>query len=343
MAKAIDVIVTADFTGPKIATFENRAIVFLAHWIENAGNARSFPLHLACIGEPPTSVAWMAKRANAQITIHAPHPLAHQRPSLNKQRGFEIEPKTDYFLLLDTDVWVLSDFSDLVELGYTIAAAPDAKPRVPTTYWHEIYAAFGMSPPTERLCSIRGELGWSLGISRTYPGQEEELTNMFPYYNAGILYAPWSCNLSARWAENAYRIADLFSDRSLSEPLEGVLVSDQAAFALAVEQLKREGVPFTSLASHFHGTRHHLYADALELSDVKLYHAIGFARSKSHPFHYGTFLVKKLWREWRLQRQQHPILKRIGDFWTAHTTVTYPLVRRLYQTYKRQYLDAYSK
>lgn len=341
--ESFDIVVTADFTGSVAKKFETRAIVFLAHWMENAGRARDFPLHLACIGSPPESVKWMAKKSNAKITIHAPHPFANKRPSLNKQRGFDVERETDHFLLLDTDVWVLSDISDLRHLGHTIAASPDAKPRVPSSYWNKIYNAFEMPIPSERICSIRGEFGWSLGISPKYAGQENDLTSMFPYYNAGIIYAPWSCNLSTRWVENAERIEALFSNREPSMADEGVLVSDQAAFAVTVQQLKNEGLPFRSLDSSYHMTRHHLYADSSLLSKTNLYHAIGFGNSGRHPMLYAFFLMKKLRREWSLQGRQWLSRAYIRDFWLAHTSVTYPLSRRTYKTYSRHFKQEFSK
>lgn len=341
MTNSIDVVVVADFTGPKAQVFEIRTIFFLATWLEYAGSAQQFPLHLACIGTPPPAVARMAERAKAYITLHEPHPLAQLRPSFNKQRGFEVARQTDHLLLLDADVWVLSDFSELATLGYTLAAAPSGKTRVPSHYWHRIYAAFQMDSPPERIATIRGEYGWPLGQTPFYDGQEAELTNMFPYYNAGILYAPWSCSLSERWAENAQRIAALFPN---GDPQTGadaaVMVSDQASFALTVEQLKRESVPFVRLSPPFHTNRIHLYAGGIKLSEVKLYHATEFAQERSYPIsNYGKLLLKRMMHEWLYRHPNHPRLAYLWDFAISHSTVTYPLLCRIHQAYKKQFVN----
>ena len=49
----IDVVTVPDFSGQAARTFEARTLLFLASWMANAGKARSWPLHLACIGQPP--------------------------------------------------------------------------------------------------------------------------------------------------------------------------------------------------------------------------------------------------------------------------------------------------
>ncbi len=69
---AFDVVTVPDFAGANAHIFEARALFFLASWMERAGAAKEFPVHLACIGEPPESVRWLAERAGASITVHEP-------------------------------------------------------------------------------------------------------------------------------------------------------------------------------------------------------------------------------------------------------------------------------
>lgn len=339
----MDVVTVPDFSGASADKHEVRTIIFLANWIENAGNARSFPLHLACIGAPPPSVTWMAERATAQITIH--EPLVEQRPTLNKLRGFGVHRQTKHLLLLDTDVWVLSDFSNLAALGDTVAAAASGRPRVPTAYWHKIYESSGVPTPTERICSTRGELGWAIGVANPYSGQEAELAQMFPYYNTGIIYAPWSCNLEERWIQNAQCIKELFSDGDPDyRPQKSVVSCDQAAFALSVEQLKQEGVPFTRLAPRFHANRYRLYSGSLKLSDVKLYHATGFPPKIARPFtSYGQMMVKRMWEEWRLRNPHRKRHAYMLEFFATHTTITIPMVQQLNSVYKRHFVNRYTE
>ena len=69
---AFDVVIVPDFSGKAKTTFEARTLYFLASWLECAGKSREFPLHLACIGEPPESVRALAKQCDARISLHAP-------------------------------------------------------------------------------------------------------------------------------------------------------------------------------------------------------------------------------------------------------------------------------
>ena len=341
----IDVITVADLSGPKGLIFEARLIFFLVNWIENAGKARHFPLHLACIGEPSPQIEWLAKRANAHVTIHKPHPLADRGRFINKLRGFEINRQTDYFLLLDTDVWVLSDFSSLTELGHTIAVAPSIQPRIPTSYWLKIYEGFNMELPTERIRSTKGEYGCGLTpFGLPYPGQEAELSNMLPYYNCGVIYGPWNDDLPTKWVENAQRIAHLFPNGNrLNEAYKAVRYCDQASFALAIEQLKREGVSFTHLPTPFHTHFVHLYAKDIKLSDVKLYHAFSFALDPIRPLsHYAKDLSARMWREWRLQYPNKSVLHYLRHFFIFHTITGFSLISRLRKAYKTHFGDVYS-
>lgn len=138
MAKAFDVVVVPDFLGPLALRFEVQTVFFLASWMENAGRARAFPLHVASVGEPPRSVRRMAELCGASLSVHAPMGI-ERRGVANKLRAFEVRRQTDRALFLDTDVLVLSDISPLGELGDCISAAPDNRPLVPERYWKTIY------------------------------------------------------------------------------------------------------------------------------------------------------------------------------------------------------------
>ncbi|MBI4531755.1 MAG: hypothetical protein HY709_09530 [Candidatus Latescibacteria bacterium] len=336
---AFDVVVVPDFSGEKASTFEARTLFFLASWIENAGRARRCPLHVACIGEPPPSVRRLAARSNASITVHPPLG-AEKRGTANKLRGLEVEGREDRVLLLDADVLVLSDLSDLAEMGYGIAASQSVIPRVPERCWRKIYPALGMELPTERIASVAGELGYrtlgelgyqvlrtptyaeqnaelkplresshpTVGWTPTYAEQNAELNAMFLYYNAGVVFVPWGCGLRPLWEEHIRRIAGLFDERD--EAWKAVAYGDQAGFATAVEFLKRRGVPFKRLPNAFHANWLHLSRRILPVRGIKLFHAFGIfggimtldADGLSRALHhYRRNLVRGIRDEWSLR------------------------------------------
>jgi hypothetical protein len=264
MANAFDVVIVPDFLCGEAAMFEARTLFFLASWLANAGRARAFPLHIASIGEPPASVCRLARKAGASITVHAA--LGAERwGSANKLRGLEVAGKEDRVLLLDVDVMVLSDFSDLGSVGRCIAASPANTLQISETYWEKIYRALGMEPPAERIACVRGELG-----------DDPSLCSMCPYYNSGVLFMPWGCGLRKIWEEHIRRIAELFTERD--EIWQAVAFSDQAGLATSIEFLRRGGVPFVRLPPAFHANWLYLYSRKVPLEETKLFHAFGLFR-----------------------------------------------------------------
>ena len=151
---ACDVVIVPDFQRARAAIFEARTLLFLASWMENAGDARRFPLHLACIGAPPQRVRRMAERCGASITIHEPVG-ADFRGMSNKLRGLEIEGRHDCVLLLDTDIVVLADLGPVAKLGRRLALAPVTRASLPFGHWETIYHALGASVPEERVTSVK--------------------------------------------------------------------------------------------------------------------------------------------------------------------------------------------
>ncbi|MGH7835588.1 MAG: hypothetical protein ACREQK_18235 [Candidatus Binatia bacterium] len=291
MANAFDVVIVPDFLCAEAATFEARTLLFLASWLANAGQARNLPLHLACIGEPPPSVYRLARKAGASITLHQPVG-AERWGSSNKLRGLEISGKEDRVLLLDVDVMVLSDFSDLAKLGRCIAAAPANAMQIPEPYWQKIYGALGMEPPAERIACVRGELANDLLLS-----------SMWPYYNSGVLFLPRDCDLRQIWAEHIRRIARLFDEGD--EVWQAVAYSDQAGLATSIQFLRRRGVPFTRLPPAFHANWLYMYWRTVPVREIKLFHAFGLFRNTSASLdtlncelrRYRTRLVRSLVHE----------------------------------------------
>lgn len=269
--RPFDVITVPDFSGKDNRVFEARTLVFLASWLENAAASRAFPLHLACIGEPPASVRRLAGRCNARITIHEPLRLRHDHHVGNKFRGLEIEPETDRFLLLDVDIAILSDLTPLAAFDDCVAACPDDAPNVAAADWETIYAAFGLVLP-RMIRPLVCELDLPRHPQRLmgFEAGDGQVEAMLPYYNGGVVFAPWACGLRERWQANILRIASLYDERR--ETRKWIHHSDQAALAVTIEMLAAEGWPFRRLPDAFNARWQHLYAGRPDLGDIAVMH-----------------------------------------------------------------------
>jgi quercetin dioxygenase-like cupin family protein len=303
VATAFDVVVVPDFLCENARVFEGRTLFFLASWIENAGQSKHLPLHLACIGEPPPSVRWLAAEAKASITVHEPL-RAVCGGTANKLRGLEVRGREAGLLLLDVDVLVLSDIGGLSQMGRCIAAAPACKARVPERYWQRIYAALGMDLPTERIQSVFGETAYPHLRHALSAEQKAELTSMVPKYNSGVVWAPWDCDLRALWEDHIRKIAALVDERD--EVSKALLLSDEPALATAIQFLKCRGVPFSRLPDVFNTREPHIAMGALRVGDVKLFHAIRLCKKMSldadaihrEPRAYRKMLLRRMLPDW---------------------------------------------
>ena len=265
MRKAFDVVVVPDFQCHEAATFEARTLFFLVSWIENAGRGRHFPLHLACIGDPPSSVCRLAEKANAVISVHQPVGAEGWGAS-NKLRGLEISGQEDRVLMLDADIVVLSDLSELADTDVCIAASPDTTQQIPEPYWQRIYGGLGMDLPEHRMLCLRDELAGKPSFGP-----------IFPYYNSGVVFLPWRCDLRTLWEDHIRRITGLFSEKD--EIWQAVAYSDQAGLATSIESLRRRGIPFARLPDTFNANWLHLYWQPLKLREIKLFHCFGLFRN----------------------------------------------------------------
>jgi len=257
-SESFDVVTVPDFSSDA-AVFEARTLVFLATWLESGGPTWGCPLHVACIGEPPASVRRLAEAAGASVTVHEPLRLRDDHHVGNKLRGLEIQPLTDRFLLLDCDIAVLSDVSSLAALGRCVAAAPDDAPNVSQADWHTVYEAFDLPTPLP-IRPLVCELDLPRYPPRTmgFEAGDDQIEWMLPYFNGGVVFAPWDCGLRELWEQNILRIAALFDE--CGTPRRWVHHSDQAALAVSVAMLQRDGLPFRRLPDAFNARWQHLYA-----------------------------------------------------------------------------------
>jgi hypothetical protein len=301
---SLDVVVIPDFAGPAASRFEARTLFFLASWLERGGAARRFPLHVAAIGEPPRSVRRLARECGASVQVFPPLGI-DRRGAANKLRGLDVDTDADRLLLLDADVLVLSDFSDVADLGCALAATPAIRARVPAAYWPTIYRGLGLAPPDERMTSLVGRLRCGYTRTPNYPEQNAEAASMPPYYNSGVLLAPRTCGLRPLWEDHVRRIASLFAPDATAH--RAVTASDQAGLATAIECLRSRGVPFVPMPEPFNACWLHLYRRSVPLAGVRLFHALGLFISTCQigwqlpvdVSRYQVHLMRRLYAEWR--------------------------------------------
>src|SRR5262245_43046819 len=204
MRDAVDVVVVPDFLGPGARIQEAELLFFLASWLENAGDARRFPLHVACIGVPSDAACHLAEQAGASITLHEPIGIVSGHFTGNKLRGFEIQPHTSRLALVDVDAMFLADPSGLASLGDGISIAPDDGPSVSEADWRTIHEELGVPQTDYRVdCTIL-EMDmprWPRAMQRQWV-DAADLPIHSPYYNAGVIVAPWDCDLRSLWETN---------------------------------------------------------------------------------------------------------------------------------------------
>lgn len=299
-----DVVTVPDFSGAAAARFELLTLFFLAAWQENGGAAKRYPLHLACIGQPPRRVQSLAAQVGAQISCHQPIGQGLP-PTANKLRGLEVPAQGSQRLLLDSDFLILNDFSALALVGNCLAATPALSPRVPQADWPAVYAAVGQPMPQASIQCILQELKIA-PHDYDFIGQRAEFAAMPPYYNGGIVWTPTTIELRRVWEEYLLRTCPLFPD----EPRwRAVRHSDQAALALSIQYFQSQKVAFRRLPTTFHAAWPHVYAGyggfagRVDWQHIAFFHALGLGKIdfKQQPLDdsiaaYQTYLWQQLQR-----------------------------------------------
>jgi hypothetical protein len=268
----VKIITVPDFAGPNLLAFELRTLFFLASWIECREILSEWPVHLACIGQPPDSVAALAETAGASISIHEPLPLLKGGHS-NKLRGLEAAGGDSGILLLDVDMLLTGSLEPLRHLDGTLCAARAPKPRVPEQLWPRIYESLGMRPPESRITSFFGEINRFPPFLDLYPEQRSECRAMFPYFNSGALLVPAGCRLLDQWRDHLERLAEFAEN--IEEPYRSsreLTSSDQTALATALEQLRRDGLPFKMLPDMYNVFDVHLIYGKVPMEQARILH-----------------------------------------------------------------------
>lgn len=303
VSQPFDVVVVPDFSGRASLGFEARMLYFLASWIESSGAMGHYPLHLACIGEPPATVRTLAARAGAILSQHAPAPAA-LGVYANKLRGFEAPLQTERLLLVDADILVMGDLTSLVDQvpPDAIAAAPSHSAIILPEMWRELYARLALSPPAATMPDFHR----TLDMAPLAPG-----SGLYPSVNSGVLLAPRRGPLHALWLEHLavlgeYRPA--WTPRLA--PLD-MLVGDEPALATALHVLRGQGVAIATLPDRYNGRWRHLYRRAPRMDELALFHM-------TSSFGHGATLPEKLAP--RAPDYQKKLARRYYKRWLRHST-----------------------
>ena len=335
-AHAFDVVVVPDFSDSVARRFEIMTLFFLASWMEFAGRSRDLPLHIACIGEAPESVRSLAARCGAEISSHRPL-LGGE--FVNKLRGFEVNRQTDHVLLLDSDMLILSEFHELsCKLGgdCIAAAASNGATMLSREKWRKIYAVFGMPCPENEVIPLNRELD----TFQCAPYRDKK--KFLPYYNGGVVYAPWRSKLGEVWQNHLIRIFDIAPH--IMGPMGKV--SNQPSLATAIAHLQLQGFDFQLLPAQYHVRWQHIATGAVSSRQTRLLHTVGFGRWSSmgnantaeqeiEIYHSNTLKLTKKLRSHRgpFTRLAHLATRRpqVRDCHRVHR-----LMRTLYEKYVRE-------
>lgn len=302
-----DVVVVPDFSGRSSITFEARTLYFLASWLEFADANGSFPLHLACIGEPPASVRALAERCGAHISLHAPAP-EYLGVYANKLRGFEAPLRTRRIALLDVDILLLSKVAALAEAvpAGAISASPSHAQIILPRMFNELHARLGLREPTERMENFH----LTVDMSVEEAAQLTQLSGLVPSHNTGVIVAPRDSELPSTWTEHLALLAEYRDQWNRELAAHQMAVTDEPAFATTIHALKLRGIPFFTLPDRFNGRWRHLYRRSPRMSEFVIFHM-------TSSFVYGSSLEEKLNPgSWGYQRK---LLKRYGKRWLKHS------------------------
>jgi hypothetical protein len=267
---AFDVVVVPDFSEPEVAgRFETLTLFFLASWLEFGGRSRELPLHIAAIGEAPESVRVLAGKCGARITTHDPFLFG---TFANKLRGFEVDRQTDHVLLLDSDMLVLSDIQGLPASlggGDCMAAAPSlGNRRKGPELWEKIHEHLGLPSPEDQVIPLNIELD----TFQCAPYRDWD--HFPPYYNGGLVYAPWSSRLGDTWRDHLERILEF--THKIRGPKRKV--SNQPSLATAIHAVRLGGVELRMLPDEYRVHWQHIATGAVSSRETKLLHTVGFGR-----------------------------------------------------------------
>lgn len=97
---------------------------------------------------------------------------------------------------------------------------------------------------------------------------------MPPYYNSGVVMAPWSLDLGRLWKEHIGRIVGALDGEPAPAGTKWVRHSDQHGLATAAEALRNAGARVVTLALPYQARPPLLIAGVLPWAEVALFHYV---------------------------------------------------------------------
>lgn len=268
----LDVVIVPDFLGRSSQAFEYNTTLFLASWLETGSEKSNCQLHVVCIGEPPEVIRRLGEAARARLTVCDPYPGPDR--FRNKLRGLQIEPTAERFLLLDADIVLFRSITEVAKLlAPNAIAAAYGGAALSVAQWRIVYERLGMAPPTRRVAINKAPLAKGFGDPL-----QSEFAATFPYYNAGVVTAPWASGLAPLWEKLIDEVPRILRSDTRLGPVAQRAFLDQPPLAVALEVLERRGWPLHILPHRLHVRWLDVCSGFVSATDAMVCHNTGLFR-----------------------------------------------------------------
>ena len=274
----LDVIIVPDFAGPQKGRFELGTSLFLASWLQHKSQQSNSKLHVVCIGDPPAVVMRLSKLAKARLSVH--ETMEGEDRFRNKLIGLRIQPSASHFLLLDAaDTVLFRPIRDIAAMlpSNSVGVTPANGVHLSLTQWKIVYDRLGIPMPSERAAVVGAAFDERFRASNPW---FREFNCTLPYFNSGVVSAPWSFGLGPIWEKLVYDVPRILRDDDrLQRPIQPFAYYDQPPLAIATEILQQRGRSRSILADSMNTRWQHLYLGLEKKENIASAHAIGIFRN----------------------------------------------------------------
>lgn len=274
----MDLVFVPDFSGKNAKIFEFQLFFALCslHEFGKIGKADDFCVHIMSVDDAPPWVAGFSRLLNLKYYVKRPR----QRGGFhNKTLAFDVSPEYSHALILDTDILFVSP---LVMDGfdprcYTVSAATANQHHLTPNQWEKYYGYLGLPLPAKGYATL------DEAMKRIGPQVTRAEENKLPYYNAGIFCVEWAAKFGEVWSRHLGLYEQFIQsgpgrndNDSNGEDLRArYKISNQPAFASAIEEIKSNGGSFGLLDEGWHARWQHVAHAKLKYQQMVLLHAIG--------------------------------------------------------------------
>ena len=160
-----------------------------------------------------------------------------------------------------------------MELGYANI------PHLSIAQWQSLYWRLGMEPPSERVAMAEA------GLDTPTPnrGHGSEIVATLPYFNSGVVSAPWSFDLGEQWERLIDEVPRIVLQVGGKENVPHHALYDQPPLAVAVETLRRQGKPTHILPDSLHARWQHFCRGSVTFDDAMVVHNTGIFKPSAMP------------------------------------------------------------